>query len=201
MRYLIATIVTLLSASCAGPRGGAPSVPATQPAAAGTVSEADWLGVYASTSEIGGFTGTVLVLEKNLMGKDIGYRLRFHSDVSWSAAIKQDERGGGCLIEGRALYLPEADGYMHDGKPHLRASIKRYTLVEINGRRVLIRDDALSAFRNQNKLYDYGILVKVQDQADILLDLTKVEHPSIKVLYADPNKPWDDPFVHGPNDR
>ena len=54
-----------------------------------------------------------------------------------------------------------------------------------------------SALRKENKLYDYGILVKVKDQADFMLDLGKVEHPSVKVLYSDPAKSWNDPFVHG----
>ncbi|HEV2296590.1 MAG TPA: hypothetical protein VGR35_22290 [Tepidisphaeraceae bacterium] len=105
------------------------------------------------------------------------------------------------MIEGRVVYLPEAYGYMHDGKPLLLASITRHTLIEVNGRKVLMRDDALRAFREHNKLYDYGILVKVKDEAGIMLDLRKVEHPSIKVLYADPAKPWNDPFVHGANSR
>jgi hypothetical protein len=201
--YLITTALALLSVSCAGPRGRTASAPSSRPAAtqpAGEVSERDWIGVYASTSEIGGFARTVLVLDKELRD-DIGYRLRSYSDVSSADDIKQDEQRGSCLIEGRAVYLPEAYGYMRDGKPHLLASITRYTLMEINGRKVLMRDDALRAFREHNKLYDYGILVKLKDEAGIMLDLRKVEHPSIKVLYADRDKPWNDPFVHGANNR
>jgi hypothetical protein len=202
-RYLVTTALALLSVSCAGPRGGTASTPSTRPAAtqpADEVSERDWIGVYASASEIGGFAGTVLVLDKELRN-DIGYRLRSYSDVSSVDDIKQDEQRGSCLIEGQVVYLPEAHGYMHDGKPQLLASITRYTRMEINGRKVLMRDDALRAFREQNKLYDYGILVKVNDEAGVMLDLRKVEHPSIKVLYADPARPWNDPFVHGANSR
>jgi hypothetical protein len=192
----------LLSVSCVGPHDGTASAPgpATQRVATSAVPEGDWIGVYASTGEIGGFAGTVLVLEKELRD-DIGYRLRSYSDRSSTHDIKQDEQRGRCLIDGRTLYLPEAYGYMHDGEPQLLASITRFTLIEINGRNVLMRDDALRAFREENKLYDYGILIKVKDQADILLDLRKVEHPSITVLYSDPAKPWNDPFVHGPNSR
>jgi hypothetical protein len=204
-RHLITTALAVLSVSCVGPRGSKARTPATeptstQPAVAAEPSERDWIGVYASTSEIGGFAGTVLVLHKWL-GKDIGYRLRSYSDSSSANDINQDEQHGGCLIEGRSVYLPKAYGYMSDGKPQLLASITRYTFVQINGRNVLMRDDALRAFREQNKLYDYGILVKVKDEAGLTLDLRKVEHPSIKVLYADPAKPWNDPFVHGANSR
>jgi hypothetical protein len=204
-RYLITVTIALTSVSCARPRGGTASTPANRPAATqpvvmGEVAERDWIGVYASTSEIGGFAGTVLVLDKEL-GDEIRYRMRSYSDVSLAGAIEQDERAGSCLIERRMLYLPEASGYMQDGKPRLFASITHYTLMEINGRKVLMRDDALRAFREENKLYDYGILVKVEDKAGLLLDLSKVEHPAIKVLYSDPARPWKDSFVHGANSR
>lgn len=200
-RYLLTTTLSLLSVSCAGPGGGGRRSPATGPATVLSVpAERDWIGVYASTSEIGGFAGTVLVLDKE-MSDEIGYRRHSYSDVSSADDIKQDEQRGRCLIEQRVLYLPEARGYTHEGKPEFFASITRYTLVEIDGRKVLMRDDALRAFHEDNKLYDYGILVKVKDESDIMLDLSTVEHPSIKVLYSDPAKPWNDPFVHGANSR
>lgn len=203
--HLIKTTIAILCIFCLELCGGPTSAPATQPAATqpaatAEIAERDWVGVYASTSEIRGFAGTVLVLEKGVRD-EVDYRLRSHSDVRSANAIEQDEEGGRCLIDGRALYLPHAYGYMHDGKPRLRTSVSRWTFVEINGHKVLMRDDALRAFREQNKLYDYGILVKVRDQPDVMLDLRKVEHPSIKMLYSDPNKPWEDPFVHGPNSR
>ena len=198
--YLILAALSLLCASCAAPAVDTAGAPATQPAVDEEITEQDWVGVYASTSEVGGFTGTVLALDEK-SGKEMGYRLRFRSDVIMLDAIRQDMRRGSCLTEGRVLYLPEAYGFMLDDKPVLLASITRYTLVEINGHQVLMRDDALQAFREHNKLYDYGILVKVKDEAGPLSDFSKVEHPSIKVLYADPARPWNDPFVHGPNDR
>jgi hypothetical protein len=64
-----------------------------------------------------------------------------------------------------------------------------------------MRDDALRAYRDNNKLYDYGILVRTDDVPSLLLDLKTVERPSIKSLYDDPSKPWRDPYVHGPNAR
>jgi hypothetical protein len=182
------------------PRGSAASLATTQLAATDAGPEGEWIGVYASTSEIRGFSKTALALERGPRD-EIGYRLRSHSDVVSAQSIEQDERSGGCLTDGRTLYLPEAYGWVRDGKPRLRASITRFTRLRVNGRTVLMRDDALRAFREENKLYDYGILVKVSDHAGGSTDLREVEHPSIKVLYSDPAKPWSDPFVHGPNKR
>ena len=34
----------------------------------------EWIGVYSSPSEIEGFSGTVLVIEKKLFNDDLGYR-------------------------------------------------------------------------------------------------------------------------------
>src|SRR5206468_5709849 len=95
------------------------------------------------------------------------------------------------------LYIPHAYGHIRDGKPDLTASLDRMSLIEINGHKTLMRDDALRTFRNENKLYDYGILIKVSDDPFYPLDLKKAEPPSIKLLYSDPTKPWNDPFVHG----
>ena len=200
LRYLIVTMLALLTISCAAPRGGTGSTPASQPATSQPAfTDRDWIGVYASTSEIGGLAGTVLVLEDE--HDHIGYRMHSYSDVLIVDSIQEDEQHGTCLIEGRNLYLPLAFGYMRKGKPSLLALVSRYTLVEINGRNVLMRDDALHAFREENKLYDYGILVRVKDQVDFMFDLQKVEHPSVKTLYADPTKKWNDPFVHDANNR
>lgn len=43
---------------------------------------------------------------------------------------------------------------MHEGKSQLLASITRYTLTEINGRKVLMRDDALRAFREVKAVWN-----------------------------------------------
>ncbi len=64
-----------------------------------------------------------------------------------------------------------------------------------------MRDDAYNAFIKENKLYDYGILIRVASIVDPFLDLDEVEHKSIKELYDDKKKTWNDPFVHGPNER
>lgn len=161
----------------------------------------EWSGVYSSPSEIGGFSGTVLVIEKKLFNDDLGYRKRFYSDVELADSIEQDTTSGSCLIEGDRIYIPEAYGFYRGGKPVLRASIARYTKVEVNGYVTLMRDDAYNAFKTENKLYDYGILIKVSMESDRLFDLGEVEHKSIKILYDDESKPWKDPFVSGPNER
>ena len=75
------------------------------------------------------------------------------------------------------------------------------TRAVIQGHTVLLRDDALKAYRENNQLYDYGILIRVSDKATLFTDLDHVKHESIKVLYQDRSKGWDDPFVHGPNPR
>jgi hypothetical protein len=199
----VSTILSLLSLSCAGAHRQARNAPgpATRPAVADEPAGHTWLGVYASTSETGGFSGTVLALERN-WNDQLRYRMRFYSDVSLGDdGIEQDEPSGDCLIEGATLYLPQAHGFMREGKPILLATLTRYTRVTINGHTVLLRDDALRAYRAKNELYDYGILVRVGGPPEWLADLRSVKHPSIKTLYADPSKPWDDPFVHGPNLR
>lgn len=160
-----------------------------------------WIGIYSSTSEIGGFTGTVLSLEDAFTHGSLRYRMKFRSDVVVADMIRESEKDGQPLVEGDELYLPEASGYVLDGKTSLWASITRYTRVNLQGRTVLMRDDALRAFRKNNRLYDYGILIKVLDRGDPFLNLAAVKHESIKVLYQNTTGPWQDPFVHGPNPR
>jgi hypothetical protein len=127
--------------------------------------------------------------------------MRFYSDVVSGDAIEQDELWGTPLVEGDAIFIPQAHGTNRGGKPNLWATLDRYTMRQINGHTVLLRGDALRALERENALYDYGVLVKVAREADFLTDLKNAEHKSIKVLYANPEKPWRDPFVHGPNER
>src|SRR5437660_1434492 len=61
---------TLPTAAAQNPSGH----PTTQP------NEDSWLGLYSSTTEIAGFTGTVLSIEQGLF-KDLTYRMTFRSDV------------------------------------------------------------------------------------------------------------------------
>jgi hypothetical protein len=142
----------------------------------------------------------VIEIQRDARG-EFTYWMISYSDVRVVDEIREDRKFGELLMDGDMLYVPEASGYMRDGKPSLHASLTRYTRMIIRGRTVLLRDDALKVYREQNRLYDYGILIKVSDQADLLTDLDHVKHESIKVLYADPAKPWRDPFVTGPNQR
>jgi hypothetical protein len=202
MRLTLCFTVLLVVSCAPKPRSPAPlPAAATRPAAASSQpSPQDWFGVYATPVEISGFSGTTLCLQAGYQGSP-QYRMRFYSDVISGDAIKQEELFGGFLTDGDALYLPRAFGFVREGVTSLMATVDRYTLVTINGHKVLLRDDALRAYRKEDKLYDYGILIKVDDRPDAIVDLEKVQHPSIRSLYADPSKPWKDPFVHGANGR
>jgi len=162
--------------------------------------EASWVGLYSSPEEISGFSGTVLAIEKGYYG-DLQYRMTFYSDVRSNDDIDEAVKSGDVLVDGDKLYLPRAAGHYRDGKAVLSADIERYSRREIGGRTVLLRDDALKAFTQENKLYDYGILIKVADSLQRFASLDDVRHDSIKVLYDDPAKGWNDPFVNGPNER
>ena len=204
-RFVASIAIAALPLACTAKRSSqfSPSVSGTAPIATPASRPVfhNWAGVYATPGEIGGFAGTVLVLQfrPDLSGS---YQMSCYSDMEQSDTIRQPSQVGDFLIQDDALYLPEASGIMREGKPELRASVDRYTLVKINDQEVLMRDDALQAFKQNNRLYDYGILVRVGDlPKGGLVDLANVVHPSIKLLYSDPAKPWVDPFVHGPNER
>jgi hypothetical protein len=193
--YLCAVAIAVL-ASCT-----ATNAPATSPAAATTAPSVspNWVGVYASTGEVGGFAGTVLHLARDING-DLVYRMRIRSDVYDPTEIQQSELRGDCLTVGGILYLPTADGYVRDGKTELRASLDKYALMKINGHDVLMRADAAQIYKKDHKLYDYGILIKVSDESSRFIDLTNISNPSVKLLYADPTKPWSDPYISPLND-
>jgi hypothetical protein len=170
----------------------------------GNLDLKSWDGVYSSPSETGGFSGTVLHLYA-LDEDTLLYRKVFYTDSSsvvngWRE-IDQDILEGRCLVNGDDIYIPEAQGRRKGSEVKLEASIERLTRLLVNGYTVLMRDDALEVFRKKNELYDYGILMRVSTESNILADLKKAKHESIKVLYTDPKKDWKDPFVHGPNKR
>ncbi|QDV46084.1 hypothetical protein Enr13x_59880 [Stieleria neptunia] len=160
-----------------------------------------WSGVYASTSEVGMFTSTVLVIDDGSVGH-IAYNMKFTTDVGSVDDIRQDTLHGTVLTDKDKIYVPLAHGRKRDGQISLMASISRYTRVEINGKTVLLRDDALRAYKKDKKLYDYGVLIRVADYRGMrtMFDIEKITHPSIKILYKDKSKTWSDPFVAGPND-
>jgi hypothetical protein len=178
----------------------AASVAADPPKRAST--ENSWIGVYSSPSEIGGYTGTVLFIDRSITGQ-LEHRTISYSDVviTDKDRIEQPESQGDIMLDGDKLYLSSASGFYYRRKPVISGHIERYTRVRINGRSVLLRDDALEAYRRHDSLYDYGILIKVADRTDAFADVNKVKHESIKVLYKNPKKEWNDPFVHGANKR
>jgi hypothetical protein len=163
--------------------------------------EQSWVGLYSSPAEIEGFSGTVLAIERTAVGGALKYRMTFYSDVVSSDSIEEPEITGWILVDGDRIYVPQARGYYREGKPTLNADVTRYTRRQMQGRTVLLRDDALEALTKEDKLYDYGVLIKVADKVDLLTKLDEVKHESIKTLYRDAAKEWKDPFVHGPNRR
>jgi hypothetical protein len=193
-------VLLSIGTACSKQQSTAPrGIPApSQPIAATT--DDSWLGIYSSPSEIGGFSGTVLAIEKDYKGS-LAHRMTFHSDVVGGDMIKEREKSGEVLTDGDKLYVATAFGFMHDGKPSLGADLTRYTRLQIQGRTVLLRDDALQEYQQHNRLYDYGVLIKVSDTVDTLSKLEDAKHESIKTLYIDPSKKWNDPFVNGPNER
>lgn len=159
-----------------------------------------WIGIYSSPSEIGIFSGTVLAIEKDRAGH-LGYRKTFYSDVQSDDSTSDDEMRGSVRYEGDKLYVHRVSTYRSNGETRQLKSVDRYTRRIINGRVVLLRDDALKAYEEKNGLYDYGVLIKVANKVDRLTKLDDAKHESIKVLYSDPSKDWKDPFVNGPNKR
>ncbi len=137
----------------------------------------------------------------NLLKDELSYRKTFYTDVVSTNDIEQDVHSGTCLVEDERIYIPDAFGYYQEGEPVLLADVTRYHRVIVDGEVTLMRDDAWEAFQSSNKLYDYGILIRVSTESGLLVDLRKAEHKSIKVLYSDKTRPWQDPFVAGPNDR
>ena len=208
LRLAFITLLVACGISCRRPASArltgpvAPSDAAVPPSRPSTADDdGNWPGVYASPSEIRRFSRTVLVLDAGPEPAEHYYRMWFTSDFFIANAIPQKERTGFCLAEGDRLYLPEASGAYVGGRPRLSARLTRYTRLTINGQDVLMRDDALRAYREKNKLYDYGILIRVAGGIAGEADLRRVEAPSVKLLSEDPAVPWRDPFVHGPNER
>jgi hypothetical protein len=157
-----------------------------------------WIGVYSSPSEIGDLHGTVLSVEKTdrpMTAQHFTYRLFMYSDLVTDDEIPQKELSGDILVEGERLFLPIATGYHYpnQNEPVLNASLYRYTRMTIHGRVVLLRDDALRHYLRDKSLYDYGVLIKVADDAKQLTKLADAKHESIKILYDDPKKEWKYP--------
>lgn len=195
--FLIALIASLSGCAHAHTEATREVSPNSQPPQLDLLPNPDprsWVGVYSSTSEIGGFTGTVLVIEEGLNLPELRYRMSFYTDASQAGEIHEKVKTGWLLTNSAQLYVPEATGYTRDNQVSLSASITRYTRVRIRGRVVLLRDDALGEYRDHNRLYDYGVLIQVSDRVDSFVEMEQVRHESIRTIQPS-DKPWRDPFV------
>jgi hypothetical protein len=127
-------------------------------------------GIYVNVSEIQDFHRSFLQVKS---GKFTFFLFSCQGGTSEDGAI-QFEQG----------WFRAAEKYWHPG--------------EMNGRAILWRDDAWRCWRRENRLYDYGILVRVEGN-DPKLALKNT--PSVTTLYDSKMKPvvgeWRDPFVYG----
>ena len=157
-----------------------------------------WHGIYVSTTEISGFSGTAISLGP-LENEKRTYRKDFYSCVSTDRPELPPviETNANELTITERYEFRSDDGTLYDPLEHQT----KYTRRKINGHIVLLRDDALKQFERNNKLYDYGVLVKISDDHDSIDDLSTAPHPSIRDLYENPDSGWNDPFVHGANSR
>jgi hypothetical protein len=178
MRLVAAVFVATLVVGCgqrpaAESAAGAPSSKQDGPAKTPGLE-----GVYCTPAEIGGFSGTVLEIKA---GK---FRYWFYSDVSGGDTPK----------------YPLTGEYTHqDGKLILNnaQAEREWSSDVLNGIPVLLRPDALKIWREQRKIYDYGVLIRVEGTVN---NDGEIARPSVKILYDvdKQGKEWKDPFVHGP---
>ena len=137
--------------------------------------------VFATSSECSDFSGTILALHDNK------FKYWFYTDVSFP-----DEEKIIYPIEGK---YSSTDDSIILHSPDVNQLVWYKT--SINGRDVLMREDALRYWKDRNLLYDYGILIRC---LQIPSDLEKVKRPSITVLHDNDmkrNHPvWKDPFLH-----
>ena len=202
MNHFTYILMMVLLSGCSTP--AVDTSPTAEPQATNTSSTNDnaatvpWHGVYVSTSEISGFSHTAMSLGPLENGQR-SYRKHHHSCMSINLPELKPiiESNGNELTITERFDLKSRDGRFRDTVE----SKTKYTRKTINGHVVLFRDDALKQFELNNKLYDYGLLVKISDDSDSIDDLANAPHPSIRDLYEDKNSEWNDPFVHGPNAR
>lgn len=133
-------------------------------------------GVYVTTSEIRGYTGTILELQEGR------FRYWFYSDVG--GGDKEYPETGTYSVEGDTVYLSNREAW---------------TIGNVGSLPVLWRDDALEEWQENGRIYDYGILV--QTTGPVPANSWEVERPSIDVVNRALQRPtgtWFDPFVYGP---
>ena len=133
-------------------------------------------GVYVTSSEIRGFTGTILEL------RDGAYRYWFYSDVGTNDSTMPET--GTYAVEYGIVQLSNGDPW-HVGN--------------IGELGLLWRSDALEAWKQSERIYDYGILVRTEQAVPSLW--WEIESPSIDIVKQAlwrPTSNWRDPFIVGP---
>ena len=186
MRESLVLFLVLAIAGCEGrsaDRSGSP--PAEQPSTSDDPRQApgtsQFDGVYCTAREISGSSGTILEL------KGEKFRYWFYSDLIGPDGPEYTITGSYRVVDGKLVL------------DHGQVTQKEWFPDVINGVPVLFRDDALKIWREQGRLYDYGILIKAPS-ADLSDD--SAERPSITVLYDEEMKKRledrKDPDVRGP---
>ena len=132
-------------------------------------------GVYVHPNEIGGFTGTILEL------KDGEFRYWFCSDVG------RDDTP-----------YPQKGTYAVDDGVLKLSNGRRWYIGNAGELALLWRSDALAVWQESNRVYDYGILVRIEHDVPELI--WQIESPSINVVnqaLGRPSSVWRDPFIYG----
>lgn len=157
----------------------------------------DLLGLYATGSEISGFTATKVYFSQDTNGR-ISFEMVFRSDVSSPDDIKQDVINGEATLVAGVLVMARPFGAYIDKKPVLFAAIDEYHPVKIKDTIVLMRKDAYRSWSTNKSVYDYGILVQVRKTlAGESIETATV--PPFKMADLFGVEHWKDPFVNGPN--
>lgn len=179
-------------------------------------------GLYCTTSEIGGFSETILEL------RDGRFRYWFYSDAR-SSDDPEYPVAGTYQIQSIPPVRPPVPRRVSERRRAIRDS-QRYRSVArddgvippqlvgewlvldddritqrlwfpdtVNGIPVLWREDGLRIWREDRKIYDYAVLVKIENTEPVERDLTG---PSVRCLYDKAMqqriRQWNDPFVFGP---
>lgn len=125
---------------------------------------AKWNGVYAMCKDVAGFSGEVLELKG---GK---FRYWFYTDVIVKdQPVPKYPLHGNYKIEGEKLTLE-----------HPEVKLDARTLDELNGVKILWRDDGLRYWKDEKRLHPYAILIWVQ--TELRDDKEKFERPLLKIL-------------------
>lgn len=181
MRTAVAIFaVTILATGCGRQPVAEPvaEIPLLQPGIPSKVAGLE--GIYCTPDEISGFSGTVIEFKGN------SFRYWFYTDVEGFLDTPKYPLTGEYTVQDETVVLDNETINQREWSP-----------LVFNGIPVLLRPDAMRHWREQNRIYDYGILIKVDGKVS---DDGKIARPSVKEIYdaRKKDKEWKDPFVHGP---